>query len=134
MTHALPSVPFWAYYDNEDHTFHGLARLETDVLNIEFQIMDTEDKLLQEIHQLTIRLADLDAVRFFGYLIGSTLTLRVRSLSLLKEIPASRRGELRLHFSRKYRHEARTLASQLQLRMSERTLKQIDDDLRKLED
>ena len=83
---------------------------------------------------MTIRLADLDAVYFSDFIFWATLTLRVRSLSLLKEIPASRRGELKLRFSRKYRREARTLTAQLQLRMSEHKLKQIDENLRKLDD
>ena len=134
MTNALPSVPFWAYYDEDDNTLHGLARLETDVLTLEFQRMDTEEKLQGEIHHMTIRLADLDAVRFSRTVFSATLTLRVRSLSLLKEIPGARQGELKLRFYRKYRHEAHAWAARLQLRMSERKIKLIDEEMQKLDD
>ena len=134
MTNALPSVPFWSYYDEEDHTIHGLARLDADVLNVEFQMMDDEDKLQEKIHYMTIRLADLDAVRFSRNVFSATLTLRVRSLSLLQAIPATRQGEWKLRFHRKYRDEAHTLAAQLRLRMSERKIKQIDEEMRKLDE
>ena len=134
MTHALPSVPFWSYYDDGDRTIRGLARLEADVLHVEFQRMDSEEKLLEEIHHTTICLADLDAVRFSRNVFWATLTLRVRSLGLLKEVPGTRQGEWKLRFSRKYRDEAQDLATRLQLRMSERKIKQIDEEMRKLDD
>ena len=135
MTTTLPSVPFWSYdADDEDFTIHGLLRFEENVLHVEYQIKDSEDRLLKDIHTLTIRLTDLDAVRFSRNIFWATLTLRVRSLSLLKEVPGTRRGELKLRFSRKYRSEAHALATQLQLRMSERKLKRIDEEMRKLDD
>ena len=134
MTNVLPSVPFWTYYDDDENTLHGLARLEADVLSLEYQYMNDEDILQEEIHHMTIRLADLDAVRFSRNVFWARLTLRVRSLSLLKAMPGARQGELKLRFRRKYRDEAQALASQLQLRMSERKIKQIDEEMRKLDD
>ena len=133
MTTALPSVPFWAYYDEDENTLHGLIRLEADVLSLEYQVMNDEDILQEEIHHTTIRLADLDAVRFSQNVFWAKLTLRVRSLGLIKAIPGARQGEVKLRFRRKHRDEAQALASQLQLRMSERRIKQIDEEMRKLD-
>lgn len=134
MTITPPSVPFWTYYDDDGNTLHGLARLDADVLSLEFQFKDDEGYLLDEIHHATIRLADLDAVRFSRNVFWAKLTLRVRSLSLLKAMRGARQGMLKLRFSRKYRDEAQALATQLQLRMSERKIKQMDEEMRRLDD
>ena len=134
MTHDLPSVPFWAYDHEEEIYAHGLARIEATALTLEFQLTDSEEKLQKEIHHTTIQLADLDGVRFSRNIFWAKLTLRVRRLGLLKEIPGARRGECKLRFSRKYRGEAHALATQLQLWMSERKLKQIDQQMRDLDD
>ena len=130
MTHALPSVPFWTYNDELEICAYGLARLDAGVLSLEFQLTDSEEKLKKEIHHVTIRLADLDGVRFSRHIFGAKLVFRVNRLGLLDEIPGTRQGECRLRFKRKYRDEAQALASQLQLKMSERKLKQIDEEMR----
>ena len=59
---------------------------------------------------------------------------RLAFRKLLEIIPGAKRAELKLRFSRKYRDEAHTLASQLQLQLSERKLELMDDEMRKLED
>lgn len=134
MTHALPSVPFWTYDDHEEIFAYGLARIEADGLNLEFQLTDSEEKLLKEIHHASIRVDDLDAVHFSRNIFGAKLTLRVHRLGLLEEIPDARPGECTLRFKRKFRDEAQALAAQLQLLMSERKLKQIDEQMRDLDD
>ena len=134
MTHASPSVPFWIYDDYEEIYAYGLARIEAGGLNLEFQVTDSEERLKKEVHHATFGLDDLEKAHFSRNIFGAKLTLRVRRLGLLAEIPDARRGECTIRFKRKYRDEAQALAAQLQLLMSERKLEQMDEDMRDLDD
>ncbi len=112
----------------------GLARFEADVLTLEFQTKDAFFGVIKsEVKEVQISLADLVSADFSKNMFRATLKLRVRSMALIEEIPGAKRGELKLRFARKYRDEAYTLASQLQLRLSEHKLELMDDEMRKLE-
>ncbi|MFQ5571620.1 MAG: hypothetical protein ACE5G0_18220 [Rhodothermales bacterium] len=112
----------------------GLARFEDDVLHLEFQTTDAFFGVLKSgINTVRLTLANLESARFSKSMFRATLTLRVRSMSLIDAIPGARRGEIKLRFARKYRDDAHTFATQLQLRMSERRLDRLDEEMRKLE-
>ena len=111
----------------------GLARFEADVLTLEFQTKDAFFGMVKSgVKEVHLSLTDLVSAEFSKNMFRAILKLRARSMMLLEEVPGSNRGEVKLRFARKYRDEAHTLASQLQLRMSERKLELMDDEMRKL--
>ena len=113
----------------------GLARFEADVLTLEFQTQDAFFGLVKSgVQEVPITLPDLVSVHFSKNMFRATIHLRVRSMALFEKIPGANRGEVKLRFARKYRDEAHALASRLQLRLSERRLEQMDDEIRKLDD
>ena len=112
----------------------GLARFEADILTLEFQTKDAFFGLIKsDVQNVQLSMTDLASVRFAKKMLGATLTLRVHSLALVEKIPGVNRGEIKLRFARKHRDEAQTLAAQLQLRLSERKLEQMDDEMRRLD-
>ena len=113
----------------------GLARFEADVLTLEFQAKDAFFGMVKSgVKELRLALPDLVTAEYSKNMFRGTLKLRVRSMALIEDIPGASRGEVKLRFARKYRDEAHALASRLQLRMSERKLALMDDEIRKLED
>ncbi len=113
----------------------GLARFEADVLTLEFQEKDAFFGIIKsDVQIVQITLSDLAAVDFAKKMLRATLTLRVHSMALIEKIPGAKRGEIKLRFARKYRDEAHTLASRLQLRLSEHRLERMDEEMRELED
>ena len=132
MKHTVPFSISDAYDGLVD--VDGLARFEADVLTLEFQTKDAFFGLVKsDVQNVQLALTDLVSVHFAKKMLGATLTLRVHSLALVEKIPGVSRGEIRLRFARKHRDEAQTLAAQLQLRLSERKLEQMDDEMRRLE-
>ena len=112
----------------------GLARFEDDVLSLEFEAKDAFFGVVKSgVKEVHLALTDLVSADFSKNMFRATLKLRVRSMMLIKEIPGASRGELKLRFARKHRDEAHALASKLQLRMSERKLELMDEEIRKLE-
>lgn len=130
--HTIPFSISDAYEGLAD--VEGLARFEADVLTLEFEAKDAFFGVLKSgVKEVRLALNDLVSVDFSKKMFRATLTLRVRSMKLLEEVPGSKRAELKLRFSRKHRDDAHTLASQLQLRLSERKLELMDDEMRRLE-
>ncbi len=113
----------------------GLARFEADVLTLEFQTKDAFFGIIKsDVQNVQLTLSDLASVHFTKNIFRATLKLRVQSMALIEKIPGAKRGEIKLRFARKYRDEAHTLASRLQLRLSEHRLEGMDEEMRKLEE
>lgn len=113
----------------------GLARFDGTALILEFQTKDAFIGVIKsDVQTVEISLTDFASVHFARKMFWATLKLRVHSMALIEKIPGTRRGEIKLRFARKHRDEAHTLVSQLQLRLSERRLELMDEELRNLED
>ena len=133
MQHSVPFSISDAYEGLAD--VGGLARFEADILTLEFQTKDAFFGIIKsDVQNVQITLSDLATVHFAKKMFRATLTLRVYSMVLIEKIPGAKRGEIKLRFARKYRDEAHTLASQLQLRLSEHKLERMDDEMRKLDE
>ena len=132
MTHTVPFSISDAYEGLTD--VDGLARFEADALTLEFQTKDAFFGMnMSDVQQVRIALTDLASVHFVKRMLWATLTLRVHRMALVEKVPGARRGEIKLRFARKHRDEAHTLASQLQLRLSEHKLERMDEEMRKLD-
>ena len=131
--HTIPFSISDAYEGLAD--VEGLVQFEADVLTLEFEAKDAFFGVVKSgVKEVRLALTDLVSVDFSKNMFRATLKLRVRSMKLFEEIPGAKRGEVRLRFSRKHRDEAHSLASALQLRLSERKLELMDDEMRRLED
>ncbi len=112
----------------------GLARFENDLLTLEFETKDAFFGIVKSgVQTIEIALSDLASVTFKKSMIRATLKLQVRSMALLEDLPGTKGGEVKLRFARKYRDEAQSLSSSLQLRLSERKLALMDEEMRRLE-
>lgn len=131
--HTIPFSISDAYEGLAD--VDGLARFEADVLTLEFETKDAFFGIVKSgVKTVEIPLGDLASVAFKKSMIRATLRLRVRSMALIEDLPGTKGGEFKLRFARKYRNEAQALSSSLQLRLSERKLALMDEEMRKLEE
>ena len=131
--HTIPFSISDAYEGLAD--VDGLARFEADVLTLEFETKDAFFGVIKSgVKAVEIPLADLVSVTFKKNMIRATLKLRVRSMTLIEDLPGTNGGEFRLRFARKYRAEAQALSTSLNLRLSERKLALMDEEIRKLEE
>ena len=121
--------------DSQERDRH-LERIARDGYTLIEQVFDDAwaDALVAELDRLETSLGILPSENEFE---GSH-TWRIYNLlahgKRFEEIPGAKRGEVKLRFARKHRDEAHTLASTLQLRLSERKLELMDDEMRRLED
>ena len=131
---AMQIIPF-SISDDSAAEIDGLARYEENVLTLEFQMKGSFFGLIKA-HVKTVRLplADIVTARFKKGMFGAVFSLRVRSMTLIEEVPGAKRGELKLRFARKHRDDAHEFASRLQLHLSERKLELLDDEMRRLEE
>ena len=124
------SVPFKAPDSFEGFAqTAGLARLEGDVLTLEFETKDAVFGALKtNVKEIRIPLERLAAVDFTANIFKTHLTLRAHRMETLADLPGSQQGQGLLRFARKDRELARELANALDLRLAELRLARLERD------
>lgn len=120
--------------------YHGLAEtegmiwFEHDVLCLEFETKDSVLGLVRSgVKEKKLFLQDIDAIEYIQKVFKTQLTIRARRMTVVDGIPGNRLGEIQLRFKKRYRHEVSNLASQLALRLSEKRLEDLDEEMKHIE-
>jgi hypothetical protein len=108
-------------------TIHGLLRLEENAIALEYQIQDNVFNFFKsQISEKRLPIAEFERADFsngwFGFF--ASITLTARRMAALEGIPGSDHGLLKLSLARRDRRDARELASQLNLLISEQILRE----------
>lgn len=144
----MSSVPFSINSDFESFTelqqglemsdmvyVKGIVRFEQDVLTLEYSTVNSfTGRKSSEIEEVHLPLEELVSVDFKKRMVGTSLKVRTRTLKALEPVPGNRGGEVTLRFTRRYRNEAQELSTLIALRISERKLERLDEEMRDLND
>lgn len=110
----------------------GLLRLDGDALLLEFEVKDSLIGVLTSgIKQVAVPLSQVDSLTWKEGWLGSQLILQTGSLRAVRDVPARRRGQVRLSLSRKDREAARRLVSALSGQLGDRVSQQTRDRFRR---
>lgn len=131
---AIHAVPYRHEANDHFHEVEGLLRFEGDALTFEYRVRDvTAFTPSSDWKTVILPLDELLAATLKSGFFGAKLTLGLRSMAALADMPGQRPGALVLSFARKHRRQAADLAATLALRLSERKLERLDEEWNELE-
>lgn len=124
----MRSLPF---YDDELNAgfmkMEGILRLENDTLCFEFHKKDGVMEIVKtDLKTVEIPLADIDLVEYKKKLFGARLIFHAKRASVFEHLPGNELTTRTLKVKRKYRDIAANIASNINLILSERKLKELD--------
>ena len=126
----MRALPF--YDDNLNGGFmmiEGILRIEKGKLQFEFHKKDTVMEVVKSgITNVEIDLADIDLVEYKKKLFGARLIIHGKRGAVLEEIPGGELTTRTLKVKKKHRDIAANLASNVNLILSERKLKEMNGD------
>jgi hypothetical protein len=109
----------------------GLARLEKDVLVLEYQTKDSILGIIKsEIKTIRLPLLKLSSVKFEKKWLKGYLHITAKSMTTLADVPGSEQGALRLVILKKYKSLAEQFSAEVELRIAELNLKSLDDEMK----
>jgi len=112
----------------------GMVWFEKDSLCMEFETKDSVLGLVRSgVKEKRLALTDIDSVEYQQKVFKTRLIVRAKTMVLVDGIPGNRLGEIELRFKKKFRNEASNLASILALRLSEKRLEALDEEMNRIE-
>jgi len=125
----MASIPFSISVYEGFAEAQGLIRFDEgeNTLILEFQVKDGFVGFLKSgLKEVRIPISEIESVRLKDRLwMKPVLIIRASQLSTLSDIPESSQGEVKLHVSRKNKRDARLLASNVMLTLSDYELKKL---------
>jgi hypothetical protein len=108
-------------------TGSGLVTATTSGLTLEYQVKDGFFGVLKSgVQRVEIPLNELNSVDLKEGWFRNRLFIKVKSMTTLADVPGSETGQVELRVARRDALSARSLASLLMLRLSERKLAELD--------
>ena len=108
-------------------TARGIARIEPEHLVLEFDIRDDLiGEFTTSINQARIPLAEIESLEVSRRLWWTTLVVRTRSMASIADVPGRTQEGVRLNIARRYRNDAAMLAAEVDLRVAELRLDELD--------
>lgn len=111
----------------------GLIQLYDDGLLLQLETRDALIGQFKRTSEIHIPLEEISSVDFHRRWYGTSLTVQVRDLTLLKDVHGSKLGRVRLKFKRRYRDAAAEMAAMLEDSLYDLRLAWEADDTRELE-
>lgn len=106
----------------------GLLRFESNRVVIEYRIKDALGlSIKSDIRVIHLELKDLRSLEIKDWWITLRLTLSVRSMKSIEELPNAHSGEITLKIGRKYRKALRDFVSATRYALSEYRLNQLEE-------
>lgn len=106
----------------------GLLRFESNRLIIEYRIKDALGlSFKSDIKEIHLHLKDLRSLEIRDWWITLRLTLSVKSMRSIEELPNAQSGEITLKIARKHRNTLRDFVSQTRYALSEYRLKELEE-------
>ncbi|MCG8373076.1 MAG: hypothetical protein MI700_06065 [Balneolales bacterium] len=120
------------FYDDELNSgfmkLEGILRLEGDHINIEFQRKDSIMEVIKSgVKSLNIPLTDLEMIEYKKKLGGGRVILYAKRAVTFEDFPGGELTTRTLKISRKHRDIAASLASNVNLILSEKKLRELDE-------
>lgn len=106
----------------------GLLRFESNRLVIEYRIKDALGlSIKSDIKEIHLELKDLRSLEIRDWWITLRLSLSVRSMRSIEELPNAQSGEITLKIARKHRNALRDFVSRTRYALSEYRLKELEE-------
>ena len=129
LMYSTSPLPF--YNDELNSGFmklEGLLRLEKDKITIEFQKKDSIMEVIKSgVQMVEIFLCDLEVVEFRKKLFGGRLILYAKRATVFEHFPGTDLTTRVLKVQRKRRDHAASVASNINLILSEQKLRELDE-------
>lgn len=127
MLRALP------FYDDEQNggfmMLEGILRIEKGNINIEYQKKDAIVEVVKSgVKTVNISLDDIDMIEYKKKLFGARLIIHASRATVFEEFPGSELLTRTLKVKRKNREIAASIASNVNLFLSEKKLRELDED------
>ncbi len=126
----MPSVPF-SVPDLHGGlaTARGIVRLDADHLVLEFDVRDDFVGLFNSsVSQARIALTEIESLELSRRLWWTTLAVRTKSMASIAEVPGRSHEGFKLKIARKYRDGAAALAAEVDLRIVEIRLDEMEQE------
>jgi hypothetical protein len=125
----MRSLPFEIYNLNGGFMkVDGILRVEGDKLTFEFQKKDAFVEAFQsDLKTVTISMSELDMLEYKKGWFGGKLILHGKTARSFGELPGKELNERVLKVKRKHRDAAASISSNLNLRLSEQKLSEMED-------
>ena len=102
-------------------------RADADALTLEFEIKDNILGVMKsDVQRVAIPFDQIDEVRLRSNLFRTELEIRANSIEVVAEVPGHEHGRVRLKVPRQYRREARVVAHEASLKVSQSKLDRLE--------
>lgn len=107
---------------------HGMLNFRNDTLILEFESKDAlVGAIRSPLREVQIPLSNIKRLEFRKKWFSAEILLFAKSMSVLKSIPGTNSGMLKLKLKRRDRDEGRQFCSSVQLALSEVRLRELDE-------
>ena len=108
-------------------TARGIVRLEPEHLVLEFDVKDDLVGVFNSgVSRVRIPLTEVESLKLSKRLWWTTFIVRTRSMTAIADVPGRSHEGFRLSIARKYRDDAAELTAEVDLRMAELRLDEMD--------
>ena len=126
----MRALPF---FDDEQNggfmMLEGILRVENGKINIEYQKKDAIVEVVKSgVKTVEISLDDIDLIEYKKNLFGARLILHAKRATVFEDFPGSELLTRTLKVKRKNREIAANIASNVNLFLSEKKLRELDGD------
>ncbi len=126
----MRALPF---YDDEQNggfmMLEGILRVEKGKINIEYQKKDAVIEVVKSgVKEVSIDLNDIDLIEYKKKLFGARLILHAKRATVFEDFPGNELLTRTLKVKRKNREIAANLASNVNLFLSEKKLRELDEE------
>ena len=110
-------------------TARGIVRLEPEHLVLEFDVRDDLVGVFNSsVSQVRIPLTEVESLKLSKRLWWTSLVVRTKSMTVIADVPGRSHEGFRLNIARKYRDDAAALAADVDLRIAEIRLGEMDQE------
>ena len=108
----------------------GVLRISHDALTLEYQVKDGLIGVVKSgVKTAVIPFDHIDEVDFRSNFLWTRLNIRVDSMQIVGDVPGAKQGKIILKIPRRYKREAREIAHEASIRVSQSKLDRLDSDM-----
>lgn len=115
-------------YEEEVKTVKGVLSIDGEELLFEYKLYDEIGTVISTLNKFSLNVDYLKKVMFKRGFFQSKMIIEAEKFVFLDPIPGSEQGKITLWINRSDRGYAQTFATKLNIALSERKLKELDDE------
>ena len=108
-------------------TVKGVLSIEGEELLFEYKLYDPAGTVISTLNKFSLQVDFLKKIMFKKSLFSSKMIIETSQMVFLDPIPGSSQGKILLKINREDRNQAQDFATKLNIALSERRLKDLDE-------